>query len=48
MGDNEPKYTNTRIRTTVISCPPGPHPKDFYCSWQFTLEDQPIILDLLI
>ena len=36
-----------RIRTTIISCPPDPHPEDFYCAWQFTLEDLPITTDLL-
>ena len=36
-----------RIRTTLISCPPDPHPEDFYCAWQFTLEDLPITTDLL-
>ena len=38
---------DSRIRTTLISCPPDPHPEDFYCAWQFTLEDLPIITDLL-
>lgn len=31
-----------RIRTEVISCPPDPHPEDYYCAWQFTLEEGPI------
>lgn len=31
-----------RIRTTVLSCPPDPHPASYYCAWQFTLEDVPI------
>jgi hypothetical protein len=36
-----------RIRTTVISCPPDPHPDRYYCAWQFTLEDSPLPLDEL-
>lgn len=31
-----------RIRTQVISCPPDPHPEEYYCAWQFTLEEDPI------
>ncbi|MCD6425857.1 MAG: hypothetical protein J7L35_10195 [Anaerolineales bacterium] len=37
-----------RIRTAVISCPPDPHPEDFYCAWQFSLEVDPIPLEDLI
>ena len=37
-----------RIRTSVIACPPDPHPEEFYCAWQFTLEDGPIALEDLI
>jgi len=37
-----------RIRTVVISCPPDPHPDEFYCAWQFNLEKDPIHLDDLI
>jgi hypothetical protein len=33
---------DNRIRTRVICCPPDPHPEDFYCAWQFTLEKEPI------
>jgi hypothetical protein len=33
---------DNRLRTQVISCPPDPHPEDYYCAWQFTLEDHPI------
>jgi len=36
-----------RIRTTVISCPPDPHPEAFYCAWQFTLEPHPIPVEEL-
>ena len=31
-----------RIRTEVLFCPPDIRPEGCYCSWQFTLEDQPI------
>jgi hypothetical protein len=31
-----------RIRTTVICCPPDTHPEEYYCAWQFTLEEKPI------
>ena len=27
-----------RIRTRCIACPPDPHPDDFWCAWEFTLE----------
>lgn len=31
-----------RIRTSVVACPPDPHPEEYYCAWQFTLEEEPI------
>ncbi|MFC1936856.1 DUF6125 family protein [Chloroflexota bacterium] len=31
-----------RLRTEVIHCPPDLRPEGCYCTWQFTLEDQPI------
>jgi hypothetical protein len=34
-----------RIRTKVIACPPDPHPEEYYCAWQFTLEDEPIPIE---
>jgi len=37
-----------RIRTKVISCPPDPHPDDFYCAWHFSLEKEPIPIEDLI
>jgi len=37
-----------RLRTTVISCPPDPHPEDYYCAWQFTLEEEPIPVEELV
>jgi len=39
---------DSRFRTTVISCPPDPHPKEYFCAWQFTLEDNPIPIEDLI
>ncbi len=42
-------YTiDPRIRTSVISCPPDPHPEEYYCAWQFSLEDEPIPLEDLV
>jgi len=26
-----------RIKTTCIACPPEPHPKEWYCAWEFEL-----------
>ena len=37
-----------RIRTVVISCPPDPHPDEFYCAWQFSLEEDPIPIEELL
>ena len=30
---------DSRIKTTVISCPPDPHPEDYYCAWRFYIEE---------
>lgn len=30
-----------RVRTRCISCPPDPHPEDCWCSWEFTLAEEP-------
>lgn len=30
-----------RIRTECIGCPPDEHPEEWFCSWKFTLEQQP-------
>ncbi|TSK06607.1 MAG: hypothetical protein FPO08_08070 [Geobacter sp.] len=27
-----------RIATRCITCPPDPHPEEFWCAWEFTLE----------
>ncbi len=28
-----------RIRTHCLGCPPDPHPEEWYCSWEFALEE---------
>lgn len=33
------KTIDPRIKTRCIACPPDPHPDDFWCAWEFTLED---------
>jgi hypothetical protein len=37
---NFAKTIDPRIETRCISCPPDVHPKDWYCSWEFTLQTQ--------
>lgn len=27
-----------RIKTEVVSCPPDPHPSDYFCAWRFYIE----------
>ena len=27
-----------RIKTRCVACPPDPHPSDFWCAWEFTIE----------
>lgn len=29
-----------RIRTRCLSCPPDQHPEDFWCAWEFILEEE--------
>jgi len=33
------KTIDKRIRTKCIACPPDPHPKDYYCCWEFSLKE---------
>jgi hypothetical protein len=33
------KTIDPRIKTRCIACPPDPHPEDFYCRWEFTIEE---------
>lgn len=28
-----------RIKTRCIACPPDPHPEEYFCAWEFTLEE---------
>ncbi|MDT8421433.1 MAG: DUF6125 family protein [Desulfuromonadales bacterium] len=28
-----------RIKTNCLACPPDEHPDEFWCAWEFTLED---------
>jgi hypothetical protein len=43
VGDIEYSYfaetIDPRIKTRCIFCPPGEHPNDAYCRWEFTLEE---------
>ena len=33
------KTIDQRIRTKCIACPPDPHPKNYYCCWEFSLKE---------
>jgi len=33
------KTIDPRIRTRCVYCPPDNHPREAYCSWEFTLEE---------
>lgn len=33
------KTIDSRIKTTCICCPPDPHPEEYFCAWEFVLED---------
>ncbi|NOR15549.1 MAG: hypothetical protein GQ544_07585 [Candidatus Aminicenantes bacterium] len=28
-----------RLRTLCLACPPDPHPPEFWCAWEFSLEE---------
>nr|ABB16140.1 hypothetical protein CHY_2024 [Carboxydothermus hydrogenoformans Z-2901] len=30
---------DSRIKTRCLACPPDEHPDDFYCAWEFWVED---------
>ena len=34
------KTIDPRIKTRCIACPPGPHPDNYYCAWEFSIEDE--------
>ncbi|MHA1491841.1 MAG: DUF6125 family protein [Promethearchaeota archaeon] len=33
------KTIDPRIKTRCICCPPDAHPKNYYCAWEFTLNE---------
>ena len=33
------KTIDPRIKTRCITCPPDDHPEDYYCAWEFYIED---------
>jgi len=33
------KAIDPRIKTRCIACPPDEHPEEFYCAWEFWVED---------
>ena len=33
------KTIDPRIQTRCIACPPGAHPDNYYCAWEFTIEE---------
>ncbi len=33
------KTIDPRIKTRCIACPPDPHPDEYYCAWEFALEE---------
>ena len=32
------RHIDRRIKTECIGCPPGDHPKEWFCAWRFTIE----------
>ncbi len=32
------KEINPRFKASCLKCPPDPHPKEYWCSWEFYLE----------
>lgn len=33
------KAIDSRIQTRCLACPPDPHPQEFWCAWEFTLQE---------
>lgn len=36
---NFARTIDPRIKTRCIACPPDPHPEEYFCAWEFVLED---------
>ena len=34
------KTIDPRIKTRCIVCPPDPHPDEYYCAWEFSIENE--------
>jgi hypothetical protein len=34
------KTIDPRIKTRCIACPPDPHPNEYYCAWEFSIENE--------
>ncbi len=34
------KTIDPRIKTKCIACPPGIHPEDYFCAWEFTITEE--------
>ena len=32
------RMVDPRIETRCIACPPDPHPREYWCAWEFTLK----------
>ena len=30
---------DSRIKTKCIACPPDAHPEEYYCAWEFSIEE---------
>ncbi len=37
---NFARTIDPRFRTRCIACPPDPHPDEYWCAWEFTLEGE--------
>ncbi len=37
---NFARTIDPRIRTRCITCPPDPHPDEYWCAWEFVLEGE--------